>query len=443
MRPGRKLLIVTGVWALLALLLVAIRHGSDFAHNEVLLLVWWGLGFVVLLVAIADYFASHKIKLLEVDRELPASFSLGSSHIVTLHINNPFKRGLHLSVFDDFPDHVKVDAFPFHVVIPANAFTEIQYSAKPIVRGDAEFGQTNLKILTRLQLWEIHVKRSESSVIRIYPNFKNINMLSMLHHGQQINQMGIHIQQRRGEGSDFHQLKEYSQGDSLSKIDWKATARHVKLISRDYQDERDQDIVFLLDCGRRMRSIDGELSHFDHALNALLLTAYIALKQGDAVGVQSFAGESRWIPPVKGASAINRLLNNVYDLHSSSNSSDLLQAAEELIVRHRKRSLVIIISNLRDEDHDDLIAATSTLSKHHLVMVASLREEFLDSVVTEPVQNFDMALRYSGVFQFLEQRKRLIETLSRRGIIITDSLAHQLHSVMANQYLKLKRSGRV
>ena len=90
---------------------------------------------------------------------------------------------------------------------------------------------------------------------------------------------------RRGEGLEFHQLREYREGDSQRQIDWKATSRSGQLISREYQDERDQQIMLLIDCGRRMRAQDDELSHFDHVLNAALLLAYVGLRQGDAVGL--------------------------------------------------------------------------------------------------------------------------------------------------------------
>ncbi|MDP1165310.1 DUF58 domain-containing protein, partial [Klebsiella pneumoniae] len=89
-------------------------------------------------------------------------------------------------------------------------------------------------------------------------------------------------------------------GDEIRQVDWKATARQQRLISREYQDERDQEVLFMLDTGRRMRAMDGEASHFDHSLNALLLTSYIALGAGASVGVLGFAGSCRWVKPVKG-----------------------------------------------------------------------------------------------------------------------------------------------
>lgn len=443
MRPSGLQLRLIALWCVLALGLAVARTWMSADQAGVFTMIWWGLGLMLLVAAVLDYIAHRGVRRLNVHREMPGSFSLGASNSIHLHIDNPFDYALELQVFDQYPKQVIVESFPYRLTIPANNFGEIVYKAKPVIRGDVQFGLTELRAASRWKLWDYYLKRGEPTTVKIYPNFANINTFLKLEHGQQVNQMGIHVQQRRGEGMNFHQLREYRKGDSMSQIDWKATARHVKLISREYEDERDQDIVFLLDCGRRMRTSDGELSHFDQALNALLLTSYMALNQGDAVGMLTFAGDARWIPPVKGKAAINTLLNRVYDLHSTTKTSDFIQAAEILMAHQRKRALVIIVSNIREEDHHDLLVATRTMAKNHLVMVASIREQFLDDTVAKPVNNFESALQYSGVVQFIDHRKRVLDRLTEQGVVITDSLARTFHIDLANQYLNLKRSGRI
>ena len=216
-----------------------------------------------------------------------------------------------------------------------------------------------------------------------------------------------------------------------------------KPIAREYQDERDQDVIFLLDCGRRMHAKDGVLNHFDHVLNAFLLTSHVALRQGDAVGLMTFAGAERWISPIKGQHSINTLLNQVYDLHSSTETSDFSQAAQRLLNQHRKRSLVVLITNLHDEDTDDLKPAIQLISKQHLVIVANLREQFLDNIIQQPVHNFDTALSFAAANEFIYRRHRLLETLRKQGVFVADSLPHLLHIDLINEYLALKRRGQI
>lgn len=161
-------------------------------------------------------------------------------------------------------------------------------------------------------------------------------------------------QRRRGDGQTFLQLREYRIGDSLRQIDWKATARMRKPIARDYQDERNQTVLFLLDCSRRMRAQDDDLSHFDHALNAMILLAYVALRQGDAVGVQSFGGEQRQLAPRSGPGRLTALINAVYDLQPTIDPPDYAEAAQLILKRQRKRALIVLLTNLRDEDQAEL-----------------------------------------------------------------------------------------
>jgi len=122
---------------------------------------------------------------------------------------------------------------------------------------------------------------------------------------------GIVRKNRAGLSRDFHQLRDYQMGDSLTQIDWKASSKRQALISRDFQEQLDQSVILMLDCGRRMRTMDGKIRQFDHCLNSMLLLSYIALRQGDQIGVLSFGGTERWLPPVKGSSAMTTILNHL------------------------------------------------------------------------------------------------------------------------------------
>jgi uncharacterized protein (DUF58 family) len=252
----------------------------------------------------------------------------------------------------------------------------------------------------------------------------------------------VRQRQRRGQGLEFHQLREFREGDSLRQIDWKATARQRTPIAREYQDERDQQIIFMLDCGRRMRSQDGELAHFDHALNACLLLSYVALRQGDAVGLCTFASDQpRYLSPVKGSGQLNVLLNTVYDLHSSQRSADYQAAITQLLSRQKRRALVVLVTNLRDEDDEELLTAVKRLGKQHRVLVASLREDVLDNLRDVPVQTLPEALAYCGTVVYLNARGELHERLSAHGVPVLDARPGELGTQLVTQYLSLKRSG--
>lgn len=441
MRPASLLLKALAVLAGLALIMAGFRLFAPDTYSSAISSAWWTLLGAFTVAAAWD--SLGRSKPLKVARNLPGSFAVGVGNKVDIRLENTSRHALRLVVMDHHPEQVEVEGLPIVLSLSAGEAAQLNYWAYPRRRGDAEFGDVDVRITSRLGLWQFRQRFPLPGTAKVYPNFTAISQFEQLGHVQQMNQLGVHLLQRRGQGMDFQQLRDYRDGDVSRQIDWKASARRRKLISRDYQDERDQDIIFLLDCGRRMRAKDANLSHFDHCLNSLLLLSYAALRQGDGVGLLSFAGEQRWLPPVKGKNNINLLLNTVYNLHSSTDASDLVEAGTELMLRRRKRALVVVLSNLREEDRDDVMAATQLLARKHLVLVASLRENFLDQAMDVPVTDLESSLVYCESSDIIARRSRLLRTLKSKGVLVTDSTPQRLHIDLLNEYWALKRSGRI
>jgi uncharacterized protein (DUF58 family) len=305
------------------------------------------------------------------------------------------------------------------------------------------FGTVQTLLDSRYRLWQRTLKLAEPMTVKVYPDFATLAQYALLATDHRITAMGIHKRRRRGEGQDFHQLREYRVGDTLRQIDWKATARTRKLIAKEYQEERDQSVVFLIDGSRRMRTRDGPLSHFDHALNAMILLAYVALHQGDAVGVQSFGGDLRWLAPKKGNGFLNTLIRTVYDLQPTLQPADYTHAASLLMTRQRKRALLVLLTNLRDEDSDELSAAIGLLKQRHVVLLASLREHVLDDLLNKPVETLPQARLYGATCHYLAARERCREKLYKQGSLILDVPPQELPIAVVNRYWDIKRSGRL
>lgn len=444
MKPSKRFLLILAVGVLFAAIFSIAKIFLTKENIEIVITIWWSSYLFIFLVAFADlFFWRYELKKIFAERSAPGSLSLGVDNEIILTIRNELSSTIHILVTDQYPDEVQATNIPRPLSIAPQNFAEVKYNIQPLKRGDARFGFICLSVLSHMKLWQFQIKRGEQETVKIYPNFRSISHFRTLGLHNHIGQMGIHLKPRRGQGLDFHQLREFREGDSINQIDWNATSRMRKPISREYQDERDQDIIFLLDCGRRMHTKYGVLSHFDHILNAFLLTSHVALKQGDAVGMMTFAGPDRWISPLKGQHSINTLLNHVYDLHSSTDTSDFSEAVQKLISRHRKRSLIIIITNLHDEDTDDLKQAIDVISKQHLIIIANLREQFLDKNISQPVMNFSSALNYAGTNEYVNRRHRLLKRLRAQGVFIADTLPHLLHIDLINEYLSLKRLGKI
>ncbi|HOV95674.1 MAG TPA: DUF58 domain-containing protein [Thermomonas sp.] len=431
MRPSLLLPLLCVGWALL---------GVAASAAWLPALAWWATGGVLLSVALLDGWRLRRYALPEVLRELPDALPVGVAREVVLVLDNG-PRALRVDVHDVHPSDWVASGLPRTLHLVAEASTRVSYTLRPTSRGDAHFDGVHLRLHSPWRLWRRACVVGAPQRVRVYPNFAPLAKLAMLGSEQASRTVGAHLRRRRGEGTDFHQMRDYRVGDSLRQIDWKATARVRRLISREYQDERNQQVVLLIDTGLRMLARDGELTHFDHVLDAALVVSYLALREGDAVGLLASGGERRWVAPQRGAGALDVLLRASYDVQPQPVATDYLAAATELSLRQRRRSLVMLVTNLRDEDIDDLLVAVRMLQQRHHVVVASLREEALDAVLDDDVQNLRAALRAAATARYLQQRSRTHDALRAQRVSVLDVTCAQLPGALVERYLAIKREG--
>ena len=441
MKPSRRLLLLLTVWVILGLL-TAVAGIIEWPKTVELRFVFWSYAIVLGIIAMLDYFiAKYTQPNLKVTRTLDPHLALGVRQKVTVKVSNQSTRQQQLWLTDSPSSQLQIQGLPVEAQIAPGEHVVVHYRVIPLQRGLAEFGQVCCRIMSSLKLWEKNTYYCEPETAKIYPNYKPLFQSSFINSDLLYSDWGVQLSQRRGEGTDFRQLRDFRVGDSIRQIDWRATARFNRPISREYQEERDQQVIFLLDCGRRMRAKDGDISHFDHALNALLLSAFVALRQGDKVGLLSFAGQPRWVPPIKGRHQISRLLDHIYDLDSSLATSDYLEVAQQLMSRQSKRSLIILISSIEPEDRDDLSKAAKMLSQHHLVLVASMRQQALTEAQYNEVESIDDALRYCGASQQMQKQASMLAALRSDNVIVADTQPSYMHSALISEYMALKRGG--
>lgn len=432
MRPSRRLVHLLSLWAALALLVSFVPGMRVF---------WLAFTIVMMIAIVVDALDMMHHPAVSIRRLIPHNLAISAWHAVTLRIRNRSRRSYRLEIHDHHPATFDVEGLPGTVILPANGVAEFRYRVRPRERGDVVYEQVEVAALSAFGLWRRHRFIPDRREVRVYPNFAEVAKYALLATDNRLSQMGVRHRQRRGGGKEFHQLRDYRDGDEIRSIDWKASSRFRRLIAREYQDERDQQVIFMVDCGRRMRAADNGIDHFDQTLNAMLLLSYVALRQGDAVGFLAFAGQGRWFPPHKGQGTVNRMLNRLYDLHAGTHTADFESAARELLARQRKRSLVIMLTNVRDEDRDGITAAIRLLRTRHLVLLANLREAVLDEVLDTPVEDFESALNYTATVDYLEDRRGVHRQLTGLGAIAMDVTAARLPVAVVNRYLDIKSNG--
>jgi len=432
--PGRSLFV---------LLWIALAAAVPVSLVPEWLTAWGGLLGLGLGVALLDALHLARAPVPAVSRQVAGSLALGRWHKVGLHLSHRGQRIQILEVFDHFPVGFESERMPARLALTAGHWAEIDYRIRPAERGEHHFPGVQLRIHSPWRFWLRSRIIPVEDRVRVYPNFALVAKYTLLATDNRLSQMGVKRQIRRGQGLEFHQLREYRQGDSLRQIDWKTTARLRKPIAKDYQDERDQQILLLVDTSRRMLAKDSELSHFDYTLNASLLLAYVALRQGDAVGLATFGGERRWLVPAKGGDQLTRILNTLYDLQPNVRIPDYVDAAHHVLNAQHKRALVILLTNLRDEDTGDLAPAVRVMGRRHLVLVVNLTEQILKQALDGPIKSFEDALRSAAIHVYERDQRAALDRLAAVGVDRLDSAPGDLSVELVNRYLSIKAGGRL
>ncbi len=431
LRPTRALLALLILWTALGLAASLWAPASK----------WWAsLGVLIAVVALFDALVVFLLKAPKVERTLPGRMAVGIESEVRLRLVNDSRRHLHLSVYDGVPARSDCEIFPWKGWIRKKGYLDLNYPITVHDRGEIEFGETHVLLTSLLGLWSRRHLLGENSDVRVYPNYQPVLSYALMAMAHRQEHTGIVRKNRAGLSRDFHQLRDYQMGDSLTQIDWKASSKRQSLISRDFQEQLDQSVILMLDCGRRMRTLDGEISQFDHCLNSMLLLSYVALRQGDQVGVLSFGGTERWLPPVKGASAMTTVLNHLYDYETSPFPSDFSEAAERLLKHQRRRSMVVLMTNLRGEDAEEIREPLRKLREKHVVVLASLRESGIGEMLEKDLHSFDDALGYLAAEDYAAERAGVLAGLQGDGIVTLDETAQRFPVALANTYLDRRQS---
>lgn len=396
---------------------------------------------VLALVICIDWVFSRQPPKISISRQVPSNLSIYFDQKISVIVVN---EGIRTYVFD-LIEHIPQTWIlqqdqQQHRVEPEQQIT-CSYIATPQKRGPCTILGSEIRLGSQLGYWQFNWLIENQDDIKVYPNFSLLSDMSGLNGSINLTQAGLKKINLRGSGMDFRQLREYRQGESLKQIDWRATSRFNKLISKEFQEEKNQHVIIMLDAGRRMLVQDEEMSYFDYALNSLILLAHTALKNGDNLSFQSFGSETRWLGKMKGIQSVSKIMHHFYDLYPEKIASDYLQAAENLLLKQPKRALILLVTCLRDEEFTDLFEAVKLMQKVHLVAVITISEPIYQQITAHDIDGFEQALLYSSAQVLQQSISRNIQRLKKAGVICIDCPAKQLNSNVINTYLSVKRAG--
>lgn len=318
----------------------------------------------------------------------------------------------------------------------------IEWRLTPSTRGDLEFGPLTLRLDGPLGLCSRRQSVALPQKVKVFPDLSVLSRdaLELARAEDQVSRKVIRV---RAEGREFESLREYRPGDDRRSIDWKATARRGRPFVRQHQPERNQQVILLLDCGRHMAGeVDGRRK-LDHAVDATLRLAKVALDQGDLVGVLAFGRDvKRWLPPRKGAEQLRAIAQALYQVEAVLEESNYGAAMDQAFARGARRSLVIVLTDLVDpETAACLLLRTRRLVPRHLPMIVSLQDEAVHRVATEVPSTPAAAYERIVAARLERDGEATVAKLREGGARVVRGTPAVFASAGVNAYLDIKQRG--
>ncbi len=431
-------MIFTRRWFLLLTLgVVPILVSMAAPRFAVLTLAWDG---TLLIATLVEYLLLPAPSSFEVARQVEPQISLGAENPVRVTVRNPHTWPWRLTLHDEPPEHVPNDFGDIVFDAKPGHRQTISYRITPRARGDIYFGDLWIRVTGKLGLLARQHRFPAAQLVKVYPNLQEAAKFTLMARRGRLQQAGIRAARLVGAGREFESLRDYQRDDEYRRIDWKATARRGKLISRNYEVERSQNVILVLDVGRTMMAeIDG-IAKLDYAVNAALLLAYVATLTDDKVGLLVFADTVQtWIAPAKGRGQVYRILDALYNAEARRAEPDYRGAFAYLAGRWRRRSLVVCFTDLWDPDSSrQTMLELASLQPRHLVACVTLMDTKVLRVAEAPIKAPQNVYEQGVALQVLEDRSCATTELQRRGVLVVDSPADKLSAALVNRYLEVK-----
>ncbi len=401
-----------------------------------------GVGLIAGAVTLALYdWLRLRRMALEVTRTCDDKLSLGVENPVRLSVRNSGYSRVRGAIRDEYPEEFSARGNVRKLEMAPRSEADILYRVTPPNRGDFEFSDIYVRLIGPLGLAMRQIRFPAKHHVKVYPNLLDMRRYEIGLKRSQILQPGQKVVKLRGRGTDFESLREYVPDDEFRTIDWKASARRGKLITRQYQEEKSQNVMIVLDCGRVMGPVIAGLTRLDHSINAAMMLAHVAALKGDKVGLMAFGEEIlAFSPPRQGKSQTLGLLRLTYNLSDASGDSNYSRAIPYLTRRWTRRSLVVFFTDLTDpESSKPLISQVVSLTKKHLCLCVVMSDPaVIEAARGDRLDDPEDAFRAAAARQALQDRKLAAAMLVRAGAIVLDVPPDRFTPSVVDEYINVK-----
>jgi uncharacterized protein (DUF58 family) len=410
-----------------------------------LLFGWKGaLGFdlALLLGALLDSTIFFRNAEISAVRKCPDYVSQGISQEIEILLRNKGEQSRRVKVRDQTP--LAWEPAPaLKGVVPGRSLLKLHYRATPPERGVYRFGDIHMRVEGRLGLAARPIRVSASEEVKVFPRLQPLRYPDLVSYRRTSRQWGLMRARWRGEGREFEALREYVEGDDPRKIHWKATARLDRPIVQEFQPEKNQNVVMVLDAGRLMCALSEGKTKLDHALDSSVQLAHAALAGGDQPGVLAFADQViSFVAPKRSPDQLQMILEATVSLKPLLVEPQYEQAFLWLRFRLRRRSLIVIFTDLLDEvASENLLDAVALLKPRHLPLCIAIRESEWDRLMSRSPSTVEGVYQRSVLLESLRQRNKALKSLLQKGSLALDLPPSKLSFGTLERYLEVKRKG--
>lgn len=405
---------------------------------------WWYVpalsGVVAALAAAFDLLLLPLPSNIHIQRTTARVASLGNPHAVEFIVDNQASRPIRIDLAEDAADGLKIEPSIHHLVLPPSKRVTTQHWITPHRRGAFRLEFAYAHLMSSWGLWRRQFAFDCPSELHVYPDIKQIGEYALLARTNRLSQIGVRRTRKAGQDNNFERLRDYQQDDNYRHIDWRSTARRQKLTVKQFQTDQSQRVIFMLDCGRMMTNEYDRLSLLDYALNSVLMLSYVALHQGDSVGMICFSDQIHtYVPPAGGKRQMNRLLHAGFNQFPSLVQSRFDEAFLYLSTHCRRRSLVVLVTNVIDQVNSDQVQNyMQNLIGCHLPLLVLLRDHRIFEAADNPAPDPEVLFRSAAAGQLLVWRNQVIRRMRAGGGLALDVFPDDMTSPLVNQYLEVK-----
>lgn len=402
------------------------------------------LFYMLLTALVLDVLLLYRNKTgIQAQRILPEKLSNGDENTIEIKIVNRFRFKTTLKIIDELPVQWQIRDFNIHAILNPSEAKNFTYQVRPTQRGEYHFGHLNVFSSSPLGLVARKQQFAAETMVPNYPSFLQLKKYDFIAFTNKLKQFGLKKIRRIGHTMEFEQIKDYTTGDDVRNINWKATAKRNNLMVNQFQDEKSQPVYSVIDKGRVMKMPFNHLSLLDYAINATLVIANIVLKKHDKAGMFTFSRkvEDRVVAQRRNLQ-MQLILETLYNVETDFSESDFSRLYIDVKRHIKQRSLLLFFTNFETMDalHRQL-PYLQAINKNHLLVVIFFEntemKAFLNKKATTTQQIFEKTIAE----KFVYEKRLIVNELHKYGIQSILTAPENLTVNTINKYLEIKARG--